>query len=92
MNLIRVQEHLKNVIHSNCHADVGKITPILVKDAINHLKNNRTDPVNDFTSDFLKHAPFALCEKVSMLFKQYLIHVHVSSNDLGLDTDTTYKG
>ena len=79
LNLIRVQGHLKNVIDSNCHADVGKITPILVKDAINHLKNNRTVPVNDFTSDFLKNASFALCKKLSKLFKQYLIHGHVSS-------------
>ena len=54
LNLIRVQEHLKNGIDSNCHASVGKITPILVKEAINHLKNTRTDPVNDFTSDVLK--------------------------------------
>ena len=78
-NLTRVTEHLSKAIDSNSHFDVDKITPALVMDAINHLKDKRSDPINDFTSDCLKNAPLALCEQLSILFKQFLIHGHASS-------------
>ena len=78
-NISDVAEHLSKAIDANNHLDVDKITPTLVMEAIDRLKNNRTDPINDFTSDFLKNAPFALCEQLSMLFRQFLIHGHVSS-------------
>ena len=91
-NLTRVAEHLSKAIDSNSHFNVDKITPALVMDAINHLKNNRSDPINDFTSDCLKNAPFALCEQLSMLFRQFLIHGHACLNLNGLNTDTDDKG
>ena len=46
--LTRVAEHLSKTIDSN------RVTPALVMDAINHLKNNRSDPIKDFTSGLLK--------------------------------------
>ena len=51
-NLTHVAEHLSKAIDSNSHVYVDKITASLVKNAINHLRNNRNDPINDFTSDF----------------------------------------
>ena len=77
-NLTHVAEHLSKAIDSNSHVYVDKITASLVKNAINHLKNNRNDPINDFTSDCLINAPFALSEQLSLLFRQFLIHGHAS--------------
>ena len=77
-NLTHVAEHLSKAIDSNSHVYVDKITASLGKNAINHLKNNRNDPINDFTSGCLINAPFALSEQLSLLFRQFLIHGHAS--------------
>ena len=73
-NLTHVAEHLSKAIDSNSHVYVDRITASLVKNAINHLKNNRNDPINDFTPDCLINAPFALSEQLSLLLRQFLIH------------------
>ena len=78
-NLTHVAEHLNNAINCTSHHDISKVTPALVMDAIDRLKNNKSDPINEFTSDCLKNAPFVLCERLAMLFRQYLTHGHVSS-------------
>ena len=54
------------------------ITPLLVHEAIGRIKSNKTDPVYCFTSDCIKQAPIILCEKLSVLFKMFLVHGHVS--------------
>ena len=77
-NLTPVAEHLSKAVDSNSHVYVDKITASLVKNAINHLKNNRNDPINDFTSDCLINARFALTEQLSFLFRQFLIHGHAT--------------
>ena len=61
-NLTRVAEHLSKPIDFNSHFNIDKITPALVMDANNHLKNNRSDPINDLTSDCLKthRLPYAI--------------------------------
>ena len=38
-------------------ADVEKVTPSIVKEAVSKLNSNKTDPVYSFTSDFLKNVP-----------------------------------
>ena len=52
----------------------------MVADAISRINNNKTDPLCEFTSDCIKHAPFVLCEKLSQLFKMFLMHGYVSAS------------
>ena len=49
-----------------------------MKEAINLLKNDKTDPVFVFNSNCLKNAPFLLCEHLANLFKTLLVHGHIS--------------
>ena len=77
-NLTHVAEHLSKAIDSNSHVYVDKITASLVKNAINHLKNNRNDPINDFTSVQMVRLLSSLSEQLSLLFRQFLVHGHAS--------------
>ena len=58
--------------------DVEKVTPKLVKEAISHLNNGKSDPVFSFTSDCLKNSPDELFDKLSIIIRSFLIHGHVS--------------
>ena len=58
--------------------DVKRVTPAKVKEAVNHLNNNKTDPVYDFSSDCLKNGPDILYDHLSKILQAFLIHSHVS--------------
>ena len=76
-----VLEILKNVhdtIDEDDLKDVLKVTPEKVKEATDHLNNNKTDPVYDFSSDCLKNGPEILYIHLSWILKSFLIHSHVS--------------
>ena len=60
-------------------ADVKKITPAVVAEAIGRLKNDKTDPVLEFNSDCLKNAPPIISEMLAAVFRYFLIHGHISS-------------
>ena len=78
-NLMTVLHHLNTKINCESVTKVEQITPILVKEAISKLKNDKTDPLYHFNSDCIKNAPPILCELLAKLFKMYLIHGHISS-------------
>ena len=46
----------KNICHDDL-ADVKKVTPSLVKEAVGHLNNCKTDFMYDFSSDCIKNGP-----------------------------------
>lgn len=77
--LNHLRQYITERIDSSSLQDVLRITPELVTEAIGHLKNNKSDPTNQISSDALKNAPTILCEQLANLFKQFLIHGHVSS-------------
>ena len=58
--------------------EVEKVTPELVKEAVKHIKSDKSDPVYDFTSDCIKKAPNVLYSHLSDIIKSFLIHSHVS--------------
>ena len=78
-NLMTVLKHLNTKIDCESVTKVEQITPILVKEAIRKLKNDKTDPLYHFNSDCIKNAPPILCELLEKLFKMYSIHGHISS-------------
>ena len=73
-----INERLNSKINSSTIDEIDKVTPSVVSDAISRIKSDKTDPICDFTSDCLKHAPFVLCEKLSQLFGMFLVHGYVS--------------
>ena len=57
---------------------MSRITPSLVEEAIGRLKNNKSDPLFNFSSECLKNAPVVLCEQLTLLFRHYLTHGYIS--------------
>ena len=78
-NLTTVLQHLNTKIDCESVTKVEQITPILDKEAISKLKNDKVDPLYHFNSDCIKNAPLILCELLAKLFKIYLIRGHISS-------------
>ena len=76
-----VNNILKNVHENTCQddiKDVRKVTPSIVKEAVAHLQNGKSDPVYDFSSDSLKNAPDCLYRHLSIILQLLLTHSHVS--------------
>ena len=54
--LTLLKKRLSVLITASSTDDVQEITPDMVQEAINLLKSNKTDPVVDFNSDYIKNA------------------------------------
>ena len=76
--LISVKQFLSKIVDPSSLKDIVKITPALIKEAVSRIKNSKSDPVFDFTSNCLKNAPSILFDQLSSLFRYYLIHGHIS--------------
>ena len=69
---------LDSKISGKSVAEVEKVSPDLVKEAIKHIKPDKSDPMYDFTSDCLKNAPDELFIHLSNIIQSFLVHSHVS--------------
>ena len=70
--------HLNTKIDSKSMIEVEKITPALIKEAINKLKNDKTDPLYYFNSACMNASPI-LSEHLAKLFRMHMTHGHLSS-------------
>ena len=62
-----------------CHLhDVRKVTPAIVKEAANNLKDSKTDPTYNFSSDCIKNGPENLFSLLYSVIKTFLIHGKVT--------------
>ena len=66
-DLEQLYKEVENKINNKSVIDVEKVTPNIVKEAVSHLNNNKTDPVFSFTSDFLKNSPDILFKYLSII-------------------------
>ena len=73
-----VEEYVKEKVNQSNLKDVEKVTPEIVKEAVGHLKGNKSDPTCAFSSDCLKHAPDILYSHLSAALQSFLIHGHVT--------------
>ena len=69
-----VDSQVSNVDNS----EISKITAKVVKEAVSHLKNSKTDPVLSSTSDCLSNSPPILFEYLAIVFRCWLTHGHVT--------------
>ena len=78
-DLVKISSEIESRISDKCCEEVERVTPSLVKEAVKHIKPNKSDPVFDFTSDCIKNAPDSLFQHFSEIIRSFLIHSHVSS-------------
>ena len=75
-------EHLEAKINRNINVDsmkeIDKINSVVIKEALDRIKPNKSDPIFDFTSDFLKNGPDILHEQLALVLKSFFIHGHVT--------------
>jgi hypothetical protein len=70
---------VESLIDTKSIADVERVTPDVVKEAVSRLNCNKTDPVFSFTSDFFKNSPEILFSHLSIIIKSFLLHAHASN-------------
>ena len=66
-------------INDESLGDIDKITENLIKEAIGHLKNNKSDVDHDWKSDAFINGVDALASPIAFIFKCFLIHGHIST-------------
>ena len=71
---------IENNLGENDLKEVGKINPNVVKEAVEKLKTNKSDPIWDFSTDFFKGAPDILFHHLAEVIKAFLVHGHVSQH------------
>ena len=73
-----VKEEVEHAINENSLIDVKKITPDIVKKAVQKLKSGKSDPTYSFSSDCFKNGPDNVYARLSELVQGYLIHGHIT--------------
>ena len=58
--------------------ELDKINAEKVKAAMQKIKPNKSDPIFDFSSDFLKNVPEILFEQLAFILRSFVVHGHVT--------------
>ena len=61
--LADIRDDLEQRIDNSSNKDIQKVTPAIIKEAINKLNTGKTDPSFTFTSDSFKAAPDILADQ-----------------------------
>ena len=75
MTLCESVEKKVNMYHIH---DVDKVTPEIVKEAAHNLRDSKSDPSYNFSSDCIKNGPDNLFSHLSLVIKAFLIHGKVT--------------
>ena len=76
--VIEIEKEVQSRVNQSHVKDVEKVTPDLVKEAVKHLKNNKSDPNYSFSSDCIKNAPDSLYQHLSVVLQSFLVNGHVT--------------
>ena len=74
--LIGLQHTLNKKINGSCMNEVTKVTSSVIADAVAHIKQDKTDPIFNFSSDCFKDAPN---DQLAAIFRGFLLHGQISS-------------
>ena len=77
----KIEEMKTNInrkINQNDFIEIDRINSSTIKEALEKIKSNKSDPLYDFSSDFLKHAPDILHEHLAVMIKSFISHAHVT--------------
>ena len=73
-----IHTSINHTINADSMAEVMKINSEIVKEAMKKIKPNKSDPIFDFSSDFLKNAPEVLFEHLALILRSFMVHGHVT--------------
>jgi hypothetical protein len=79
-NILNLLNQINQNLGDEDIVEINKVNPNLVKEAVGKLKPNKSDPIWDFSSDFIKGAPDVLYFHLSEIIKAFLVHGHVSQH------------
>ena len=77
--LMGLQQSLNKKINGSCMNEVTKVTSSVIVVAVAHTKQDKTDPIFNFSSDCFKNAPGILYDQLAAIFRGFLLHGHISS-------------
>ena len=69
---------INNSVHEDSLKDVDLITPVLIKEIVTKIKNNKNDPIFSLNTDCIKQAPLSFYTHIANIIKASLIHGHIS--------------
>ena len=72
--LIGLQHTLNTKINGSCMNEVTKVTSSVIADAVAHIKQDKTDPIFNFSSDCFKNAPGILYDQLAAIFMNLLFN------------------
>ena len=75
-----MKSEINNKIGAVDMEEISKINSVVINEAIDKIKSNKSDPLYDFSSDFIKHAPDILYEQLAIVIRSFVIHAHVTSS------------
>ena len=76
--LVELCETVNSKVNFLCLHDVRKVTPDIVKEAASNLRNSKSDPTFNFSSDCVKNSPDNLFSFLSTIIQAFLIHGRVT--------------
>ena len=76
--LTSIEKIVEMKIYDSCWDDINRITWNTLRDSAQKLKGKKSDPFLEISSDYLSNAPDSLYQMLSIVFKSYISHGHVS--------------
>ena len=77
-NLKEINLRISDNINNDSLKEVNKIDQSLIREALHKINPGKSDPVWDFSSDFLKNGPDLLLDHLAVLIQGFFIHGHIS--------------
>ena len=74
----KIKADIEQEIDDESFSEINKINMARIKDALGKIKSNKSDPICNFSSDFLKNGPDILIYHLEVMIKTFLIHGHIS--------------
>ena len=74
----KIKADIEQEIDDESFSEINKINMASIKDALGKIKSNKSDPICNFSSDFLKNGPDILIYHLEVMIKTFLIHGHIS--------------
>ena len=74
-----IMTNLNQDITEESLEQVDKINIVSIKEALDKIKPDKSDPTWDFSSDFLKRGPDLLWKHLEIMIKSFVVHGHVTN-------------
>ena len=74
----KVKVAIEDEIDEDSWNEINKVNSSSIKEALKRIKPDKSDPICNFSSDFLKNSPEVLIYHLEKMIKAFLVHGHVS--------------